>query len=127
MKKLLTISFLSTKLGFLLCFGLMGNVLGTESTFAENPPCHVEINTEQDSTKDCEACVLSEEVWSHDFVVSDNDFTTQEVTNAIIVSFEDLLNQEKVVLIDLSKSDPPDKIAVLHSHLIFQKGIVLVV
>ena len=126
MKKLLTLSLLSTKLGFLLCFGLMGSAFGAELVFAETPPCHLEVGV-ADSSGDCDACELSKEAWSQDFVVTDTDITLEDNVDVLPVAFEDLFNQEQVIIARLSDPDPPDDIAVMHSHLVLQQGIVLVI
>ena len=124
MKKLLSLSFLSLKLGFLLCFGFMGTAMGAEVTFAEVPPCHYETAAE---TEGCDACEIAEGAWSQDFIAANTDLDLQDVADAVTIAFEDLFSQEQVALMGISDPDPPDILAVLHSHLIMQQGIVLVI
>ncbi len=124
MKKALSLSLLSLKLGFLLCFGFMGTAIGAEMTFAEVPPCHYETVAE---TEGCDACEIAEDAWSQDYISANTDFDIEDVADAVIIAFEDFFSQEQVVLIGISDPDPPDKLAVLHSHLVFQQGIVLVI
>ncbi len=128
MKKLLAFSFISTKLGFLLCFGLMGSSFGTDLVFAETSPCHLEASAKSDSTDDgCNTCELAVDAWSQDFIMTDIAFDIEDLDLDGIVTIEDFFGQEKTALQNTSSPDPPDSIAVLNPHLVFQQSIVLVI
>ena len=96
---------------------------------AEVPPCHHEMAKDiEQKTKTCSVCELAEEVWSQDFTVATEAlFISKDERDTITIVSEDLFNQEPVAQEFLFIPDPPDSIAVLHSHLVFQKKIVLVI
>ena len=126
MKKTVSLSLLSLKLGFLLCLGIMGTSFGADLVFAEVPPCHMD-NQMAEEPEGCDACEIAEGAWSQDFIAANIDLDLEDVADAVTITFQDLFSQEQVAIMWLSAPDPPDRIAILHSHLIFQQGIVLVI
>jgi len=103
----------------------MGN--GFDLAFAEELPCHLTLSDQETETAWCEACDLAVEAWSQEFVGIKNDLVSLCIASEGTIIFSDIFSQEQYVLMEISDPDPPDKFAILHSHLIFQRGIVLVI
>ncbi|MCF7917736.1 hypothetical protein K9L27_01885 [Candidatus Gracilibacteria bacterium] len=128
MKKLFAFSFVATKFMLLACFGLM-NVGAAEAKVPV--PCHQEmvekITSQDESRGDCQACVLSEKAWSSQFVQEKLDFLLRDIVTAQFVSVDELLNTKFVQYVSIDYRSPPDDLRILHSHLIAQASIVLVI
>ncbi len=68
MQKLLTISFLSTKLFALLCFSAMG--LASLEVVEAKSPCHgdIVVVSEEENKDDCDACTIAVDAWDQELV-----------------------------------------------------------
>ena len=126
MKNLISWSLISIKLSLLLCFTVMGTFSG-ENVLATVEPCHGQTDKSV-ANKECSACEISAFTWSQDFIEIDQKITletqTQEIFLVMRPWFED---KTQSTILSLSTPDPPERPITQHQHLIFQKGIQLII
>lgn len=129
MKKLLSLSVISTKLAFLACFSLMGVFSFTSAQAEVVPPCHqmmaVEDGTKAPVGESCPACDISQEGWAQVLVsptVVDDIAGVAELVvlaNWLVFFPEIIAEVENVTL-----PSPPEDVGALHAELIVKNSTV---
>ncbi len=121
MKNLLSLSLISTKIALLLCFSFMGIEIGEAKHLQ---PCYEQIQTDS-SQDDCDVCELSEKVWSEAFIGREDELIFQDRSQNEFVFEKYLFHKKQVQYSQTKNTGPPDDTKVLHSHLVAQRSILL--